>query len=224
MKKQDVRVGATYLAKVSGGIAKVRIESERWLGDEHKGWKGVNTQTGRAVTIKSAQRLRAAVGGVGESGGTTPANGSPDVGPTAEGTPEVVGAAGSPKPPKAGATKAQTKAKAPKATGGQKGEKAAKPAKAPKADKPTTPKAPKKTGGSMSGLDAAAEILAESKQPLNCKQLVAEAFKKNLWRSEGATPEATLSAAIGREIRAKGSDSRFKKAGRGLFTAAGKGA
>jgi hypothetical protein len=55
---------------------------------------------------------------------------------------------------------------------------------------------------------------------MNCKEIVAEAFKENLWRSEGATPEATLSAAIGREIRAKGGDSRFVKKDRGLFTAA----
>jgi hypothetical protein len=136
----------------------------------------------------------------------------------------VVAVAGSPKPPKAGATKAPTKAKAPKATGDQKGEKAAKPAKAPKADKPTTPKAPKKTGGSMSGLDAAAKVLADSRKPMTCKEIVAEAFKKNLWRSEGATPEATIYAAIIREISAKGGEARFKKTERGRFAIAGKGA
>jgi hypothetical protein len=201
MKKDQVRVGNLYTAKVSGGIAQVKITDERWLGDKHAGWKGVNTATGRAVTIKSAQRLRAAVGDSPNSG---------DVAPSGEAKPEVVAAAGSPRPPKAGASKA-----APKAKG-------AKP-KAAKADAPKKA-ADKKGNGPMSGLDAAAKILADGKEPMNCKELVAEAFKKKYWSSEGATPEATLSAAIGREIRAKGADSRFKKAGRGMFAAAGKGA
>ncbi|MBX3377502.1 MAG: hypothetical protein KF678_10930 [Phycisphaeraceae bacterium] len=106
MKKDQVRIGNLYTAKVSGGLATVKITEERWLGDEHKGWKGVNVETGRAVTIKSAQRLRAAVGGKA-------ANPSPDVGPRGEATPEVVAVAVSPKPPKAGATKTPAKAKAP---------------------------------------------------------------------------------------------------------------
>ena len=72
----------------------------------------------------------------------------------------------------------------------------------------------------MSGLDAAAKVLAESRKPMNLKDIMAAVFKAKLWISNGATPEATLSAAIGREIRDKGSDSRFKKAGRGLFSAA----
>ena len=204
MKKQDIVVGRTYTAKVSGGIAQVKITDERWLGDEHKGWKGVNTATGRAVTIKSAQRLRAAVGG--------DAAGSGDVAPSGA---EVVGAAGSPKPPaaaKPAATKAATKAKE-----GAKGAKAAKPE--PK-KAPAKPAKAATKNGPMSGLDAAHKVLVESKKSMNCKELVAAAFKAKYWRSEGATPEATLSAAIGREIRAKGSDSRFKKAGRGLFAAA----
>jgi hypothetical protein len=209
MKKDQVRIGNLYTAKVSGGIAKVKITDESWLGDKHAGWKGVNTQTGRAVTIKSAQRLRAAVGGKAADGFPNP---TPDVGPRGEGTPEVVAVAGLPKPPATGAKGD----KAPKATGGQEAEKV-KPAKAPKAAKP---KAPKKTGGSMSGLDAAARVLAESKKPMTCKEIVAEAFTKKYWRSEGATPEATIYAAIIREISAKGGDARFRKVERGTFTAA----
>jgi len=40
-----------------------------------------------------------------------------------------------------------------------------------------------------------------------------------LWATKGATPEATLYAAVIREIAAKGKESRFKKHDRGLFTA-----
>jgi len=192
MKKDEVRIGNHYTAKVSGGLAQVKITEERWVGDKHAGWKGVNTATGRAVTIKSAQRLRAAVG-----------DNSGDVAPSA---PEVVGAAGSPKPPTAAKGGAAKAAKA-------------KPAKA-EAKKPAKAAAKPATNGPMSGLDAAHKVLLESKKPLNCKELVAAAFKAKYWKSEGATPEATISAAIGREIRDRGSDSRFKKAGRGLFAAA----
>src|SRR3954447_7095298 len=64
MKKGQVKIGKTYAAKVSGGVAPVRITEEVWAGELHKGWKGVNTETGRSVRVKSAQRLRAAVAGV----------------------------------------------------------------------------------------------------------------------------------------------------------------
>ncbi len=54
MKKNDVETGATYVAKVSGKLARVRIERE----SPHGGWEAVNVDTGRRVRIKSAQRLR----------------------------------------------------------------------------------------------------------------------------------------------------------------------
>jgi hypothetical protein len=50
--------------------------------------------------------------------------------------------------------------------------------------------------------------------------LVAEMEAKGLWKPpEGKTPEATLYAAIIREIAAKGKEARFKKHDRGLFVA-----
>ena len=49
MKKEEVRVGDTYTAKVSGGIAEVRIKEEKWKGDKHTGWVGVNTATNSMV-------------------------------------------------------------------------------------------------------------------------------------------------------------------------------
>ncbi len=57
MKKNDVETGATYVAKVSGKLARVRIERESPYG----GWDATNVDTGRRVRIKSAQRLRRAV-------------------------------------------------------------------------------------------------------------------------------------------------------------------
>jgi hypothetical protein len=54
MKKRDVEVGKTYLAKVSGNLVPVRITGE----SVHGGWNAVNTTTGRDVRIRSAARLR----------------------------------------------------------------------------------------------------------------------------------------------------------------------
>jgi hypothetical protein len=70
----------------------------------------------------------------------------------------------------------------------------------------------------MSALDGAARVLTESKQQLRCKQMIELMAKKGYWNSpSGKTPEATIHAAIIREIRTKGKDSRFQKTGRGMF-------
>jgi len=122
----------------------------------------------------------------------------------------VVAKAGSPTPPKP--------------TSGGKGKKAAKaPAKTPKAAKePKAPKAAKpKKERPMSGLDAAARVLADAKKPMRVSEMVEAMEKKGLWKSKaGKTPEATIYAAIIREIAGKGGESRFEKKDRGLFIAA----
>jgi hypothetical protein len=89
----------------------------------------------------------------------------------------------------------------------------------------TNAKAPKpQKQKRMSGLDAAAKVLSESKEPLNTVSLVKIMAEKGLWSSPGGkTPASTLHAAISREINVKGKDSRFKKADRGLFAASTSG-
>jgi hypothetical protein len=72
----------------------------------------------------------------------------------------------------------------------------------------------------MGVLDAAAKVLAASKEPMRAKDMIAAVEAKGLWKSPGGkTPEATLYAAIIREIAAKGKDARFKKHERGVFVA-----
>jgi hypothetical protein len=88
------------------------------------------------------------------------------------------------------------------------------PAKTAKAK---TPKAPK-AEGKMSGLDAAAKVLAEAAEPLNAKQIVEQAAAKGYWSSTAATPWATIYAAMLIEARKKGAESRFVKVDRGLWT------
>jgi hypothetical protein len=74
----------------------------------------------------------------------------------------------------------------------------------------------------MSLINAAAYILAHgNREPMRCKEIVEQAISQNLWQpGKGLTPASTLSAAIMREIKAKGDDSRFRKAERGKFTIA----
>ena len=97
-----------------------------------------------------------------------------------------------------------------------KGEKPPKPPKAPKQPKAHKEPKPKK----VSALDAAAEVLRKSDQPMTSKALIDAMAEAKLWSSPGGkTPEATLYAAMLREITAKGKDARFKKADRGLFVA-----
>ena len=101
-------------------------------------------------------------------------------------------------------------------------------AKGKKAKAPKTPKAPKPTtepkAKRVSALDAAAQVLAASAVPMRAKEMIAAMEAKGLWTSPGGkTPEATLYAAIIREIAAKGTAARFKKHERGVFVA-GKGA
>ena len=92
--------------------------------------------------------------------------------------------------------------------------------KTPKAPKPAKEKKPKR----VSALDAAAQVLAKATKPMRATEMIAEMEAKGLWKSPGGkTPEATLYAAIIREIAVKGEKARFKKHERGVFVA-GKGA
>jgi len=115
-----------------------------------------------------------------------------------------------------GTAKAE-KAPAPKKkAAASKGAKATKPAKTPKAKKEKAPRKP-------SGLDLAALVLAESAEPLNAKA-IAERVIAAGWQTSGATPHATLYAAMIREIKDRGAEARFVKTDRGLFTSSKKGA
>lgn len=104
-------------------------------------------------------------------------------------------------------------AKAAKAPGAGKAPKDAKTAKAARVAKPA---APRRT----SALDAAATVLADATGPMRTKEMIATMSERGLWTSPGGkTPEATLYAAILREITTKGDAARFRKHDRGLFAA-----
>ena len=72
----------------------------------------------------------------------------------------------------------------------------------------------------LSALDAAARVLAESSQAMNCAELIAAMAAKGYWSSPtGRTPASTLYSALLRELQTKGERARFVKVERGKFGA-----
>jgi len=211
MKKNEVQVGGVYTAKVSDKLVAVRIEAE----NRHGGWDATNLATGKKVRIKSPQRLRDEV----EADDAKPGASAPQLKAIAkadqenarlrderEASPDGMTAS-----KRALATSAARKGKpAHEATktptarkGGKKAAKTtkdAKPRKAATRAKRGEPKAKR-----QSGLDAAARVLAESQEPMTCRQIVEVAAEKGYWKSPGGkTPHGTLYSAMIREIATKG--------------------
>jgi hypothetical protein len=97
--------------------------------------------------------------------------------------------------------------------------------KKPKAKKAAAPKAAtsktsenKTKAGKLSALDAAAKVLQEAGQPMNCQDMIKAMADKGYWTSPaGKTPAATLYSALAREIKTKGKQARFQKTARGQF-------
>jgi hypothetical protein len=78
--------------------------------------------------------------------------------------------------------------------------------------------APASTAKKMSAIDAAAKVLGEAGEAMNCQEMIKAMGEKGYWTSPGGkTPHATLYSAILRELQNKGNDARFKKMERGKF-------
>jgi len=195
MKKNDVKIGDVYTAKVTDKVVPVRIDAVKGTG-----WSATNMATGKTIYIKSAQRLRGKYRGKTDVPNAGQENARP-----ADKRATSPGATTNSKQPKA--TSSAQKATGAKAT------KDAKPSKAATRAKQGNTKAKK-----PSGLDAAAKVLAETKKPMTVREIVKVAFEKKYWKSDGKTPSATIYSAMIREVAAKGKESRFKKVGRGKFT------
>ena len=227
MKKHEVKVGGTFLAKISDKVVPVRITGESRYG----GWDAV-TKTGKTVRIKSAQRLRgpaaltkaevhaakAAVGAQVGAGAKPAAATAKD----AKGTPAAAGGEAA-NPLEAHYRGQKDAAKAEKAAkvAAWRKEVAAKTAKPdPELDKAIRAadakghqKKAKAKGERRPGcLDAAVRVLQEAGKPMQCGDIVKVALEKGYWQTKGATPGATLYAAVLRECAAKGPKARFRRA------------
>jgi hypothetical protein len=97
----------------------------------------------------------------------------------------------------------------------------AKPAAAPTREiksPPASASASVPVAKKYSALDAAAQVLRESGQPLSCPKLIQQMAARGYWSSpKGKTPSATLYAALMREVKGKGEAARFVKTGPGKF-------
>jgi hypothetical protein len=81
-------------------------------------------------------------------------------------------------------------------------------------------KEPTQAGEGLSGLQAAAKVLADAGTPLNAKEILERVRAQGLWKTAGRTPQATLYSGIIREIARKGEAARFRRAEKGKFTTA----
>ena len=108
MKKNEVKVGGVYTAKVSDKVVEVRIDGE----NRHGGWNATNLATGKKIHIKSPARLRGVAGAPRRTGrGATPTEADAVTeAPAAEVSPEATPDA-EPKPAKAKRTKGEPKPK-----------------------------------------------------------------------------------------------------------------
>jgi hypothetical protein len=200
MKKNQIKVGGLYTAKVSDKLVTVRIDSAHTSG----GWNATNTATGKRIRIKSAQRLRGAAKG-GAKAETTKAP-EPAAAKNAKATATAKVAA------KGGAKAETTKAPEPAASKDLKDAKAK--VAGTKSKKASGEKKPKR----VSALDAAAQVLKSAGRPMRAQELITAMAEQNLWKSPGGkTPHATLYAAMLREGRDKGKAARFTKVDRGQF-------
>jgi len=173
MKKNEIKVGGRYTCKVSDKIVVVGVMGE----NPHGGWDARNLKTGKAVRIKSAQRLRSARF-VDEtalrSEAEKPAD-KPATKPTGKG--------------KAKATETKLEAQAAEgvdAAAGAAGEAGA-PANAPDA-----------RGKKMGLVAAAIRVLKDGgNQPMRCHEMLEQVTAKGLWSpARGKTPAASLYTVV----------------------------
>jgi hypothetical protein len=199
MKKDDVKIGGAYKAKITDKVVPIRIDRENARG----GWDATNLVTNRPVRIKSAQKLRGEVK-----------------------VPDAVRQ--EPKPQRTpvkkkmtakdrAALRAQHKADQENARLSEERESSADGVTASERAMAKAAKPARSERTSL--LDAAATVLADAPEPMDCKSMVERVLERGLWSPGrgGKTPHATLYSAILREIGKKGSDARFTKTDRGRF-------
>jgi len=69
----------------------------------------------------------------------------------------------------------------------------------------------------VNSIDAAAKVLEDEGKPLHYREITKRIIDYGLWQTAGKTPEATLNANLGKDMKKFGADSRFVRTGRGIF-------
>lgn len=70
----------------------------------------------------------------------------------------------------------------------------------------------------MTAIEAALHVLQDAGKPLHYREISKRILERDLWPSEGKTPEATINAQIAGNIKKHGKASPFRRAGRGIYT------
>ena len=69
----------------------------------------------------------------------------------------------------------------------------------------------------MNFLDAAEQVLKKSNKPLHYKKITRGIITEKLVETSGKTPDATLNALLGTDIKVNAEKSRFMRTARGIF-------
>ena len=69
----------------------------------------------------------------------------------------------------------------------------------------------------MNAIDAVEVVLAEAGEPLGYREITRRVLDKGLWQTEGLTPEATINARLGTDIKDLDAGSRFQRTAPGVF-------
>jgi len=69
----------------------------------------------------------------------------------------------------------------------------------------------------VNSIDAAAKVLEDEGKPLHYREITKRIIDHGLWQTAGKTPEATLNANLGKDMKKFGAGSRFVRTGRGMF-------
>lgn len=69
-----------------------------------------------------------------------------------------------------------------------------------------------------SALNAVQQVLTDAGEPLHYKEITRRILADHLWETDGRTPEATVSAQLAIHIKKHGKNSKFRRAGSGVFS------
>ncbi|MBU0495131.1 MAG: restriction endonuclease [Chloroflexi bacterium] len=95
----------------------------------------------------------------------------------------------------------------------------------PEADTITAPPAalvppPEPAKSYLSYKEAALQVLQEAGQPLHYQEIARQAIEQELINPQGLTPDATMGAQLYSNLKRRGSESPFRREGRGTFALA----
>src|SRR6266581_3234164 len=69
----------------------------------------------------------------------------------------------------------------------------------------------------MNVLQAAEQVLTEAEKPFHYQEITKRILQRQLWTTQGKTPDQTVNASLATDIKDYGTSSRFQRTGAGMF-------